>query len=245
VEAYDASTWGERYADAYDELIRGMEPRETEAAVEVLAGLADGGPVLELGVGTGRIALPLAGRGLEVHGIDASPAMLAKLRAQPGGDRISVSVGDAATAAIEGRFPLVFAVLNTFSYLYEAEAQLRCLQNAAEHLTDGGVLVIEAAVPPTPDARGQSFTVWALEDDRVMISFSRHDPQTRSMRSVEVWLGEDGTRLFPIRERPVPPAELDLMARTAGLRLRERWAAWDRSPFTELSDWHVSVYDKR
>jgi SAM-dependent methyltransferase len=198
--------------------------------------------VLELGVGTGRVALPLAERGLEVHGIDASPAMIGKLREQPGGDRITATVGDIATVEIKGRFTLVFAVLNTFSLLYDEEAQIRCIENAAAHLTDDGVFVVEAAVPVTPDARGQSFTIWAVEHDRVMISFSRHDPRTRSTRSLELWLGEGEIRAFPAHERPVPPSELDLMARIAGLRRRERWESWDQSPFTALSDWHISIY---
>jgi SAM-dependent methyltransferase len=244
VESYEPSTWGDRYADVYEELVRGMAPGETEAAVEVLSGLANGGPVLELGVGTGRVAIPLAERGLEVHGIDSSEAMIDKLREQPGGDRVKSSVGDIATVAIEGRFPLAFAVLNTFSLLYDEEDQIRCIENVAGHLTEDGVLVVEAAVPVAPDARGQSFTIWAVEPDRVMVSFSRHDPRTRSMRSLELWLGEGGMRVFPARERPVPPTELDLMARIAGLRLRERWEAWDGTPFTALSDWHVSVYAK-
>jgi SAM-dependent methyltransferase len=244
VESYEPSTWGDEYADVYEELVRGMAPGETEAAVDVLAGLAGGGPVLELGVGNGRVAIPLAARGLEVHGIDSSAAMVEKLREQPGGERVKATVGDISTIAIDGRFTLAFAVLNTFSLLYDEEDQIRCIESVSKHLTDGGVFVVEAAVPVSPDARGQSFTIWAVDPDRLMISFSRHDPRTRSMRSLELWLGEGGIRVFPARERPVPPSELDLMARIGGLRLRERWETWDGTPFTGLSDWHVSIYAK-
>ena len=244
MERYEPATWGDRYAPAYDELLSLMAPGETEAAVEVLFELAGGGPALELGIGTGRVALPLVERGIDVHGIDASPEMGEKLRQQPGGDRIPFTVGDIAAVTIEGQFRLAFAVHNTFSLLLTEEDQIRCLQNVARQLTDDGILVIEAAVPVQPDERGQSFTIWSIEDDRLMVSFSKHDPVTRSMKTLELWLSDDGIRTFPSRERPLPPAELDAMAEQAGLRLRDRWDNWDRTPFTASSTYHVSVYEK-
>ncbi len=245
MESYEPSTWGDRLADVYDEMLGSMA-LETEPAVELLAELAGGGPVLELAIGTGRIGLPLSERGLEVHGIEASPAMVEKLRARPGGDRIPVTIGDFAEVGVEGSYPLIFVVANTLFLLHSEEDQLRCYHNVAAHLTDDGIFVVEAHVPnPARYRDGQAIDIFSLEPDRVMLGFSRRDAATQRVESVEVWITEKGIRLFPSRDRPVPPAELDVMARRAGLELRDRWSDWQRSPFTAASERHISVYAKQ
>src|SRR5919198_176202 len=186
---YDAATYGERIADVYDARYGGR--LDTDATVAFLAELAAGGPVLELGIGTGRVALPLAERGVEIHGIDASEAMVVRLRAKPGGSDIPVTIGDFAEVGVEGQFSLVFVVFNTFFALLTQDDQVR-QRITAQHVVIGG----------------------------------------------------DGIRLYPVRLRYAWPSELDLMARLAGLRLRERWGGWRREPFSASSTQHVSVYER-
>jgi SAM-dependent methyltransferase len=240
VEPYGPSTYGDRYADVYDETLP-MSEDDTAAAVELLAQLAGDGPVLELGVGTGRIAIPLAERGLEVHGIDASPRMLERLRSRPGGERVGVTTGDLADVDAAGSFRLVYAVFNTFFELYREEDQLRCLRNAAARLADGGLLVLELFVPERAEG-GAMLAVDDVRPDRVALVASRHDPETGTTDSVEIWLSEDGVRLFPLRERALTPEEVDVLAERAGLRLEQRWGGWRREPFGAESRQHVSVY---
>lgn len=194
-------------------------------------------------IGTGRIALPLAGRGIEVHGIDASEAMIARLRAKPGGERIPVTVGDFADVAVEGRFRLVYLVFNTLFALPSQDDQVRCFRNVAAHLTDDGVFVIEAFVPDLARFdRGQRTCLNRVTLDEVVLGVSRHDPVHQRVDSQHVLLRADGIRLLPVSIRYTWPAELDLMARLAGLRLRDRWSGWRREPFTAGSGLHVSVY---
>jgi len=182
---YDVSTYGEHIADVYDQLPR--LPANTERAVEFLAAVAGRGPILELGIGTGRLALPLAQRGFAVHGIDASPAMVAKLRAKPGADRITVAMGDFADMAIAGRFTLVFVAFNTFFGLLSQEAQVRCFRGVAEHLTDDGVFVIEAFVPDlTRFTHGQRVGATHVGTDTVHLETSAHDPVAQRVRSQQV-----------------------------------------------------------
>jgi SAM-dependent methyltransferase len=240
MEGYGPETYGDRIADVYDTLYSGLD---TEGAVETLAELAGTGPVLELAIGTGRLALPLAERGVEVHGIDASEAMVAKLREKPGGDAISVTMGDFADVDVEGQFSLIFIGFNTFFALITQEAQLRCFANAAAHLADGGVFVLEAFVPDLGRFdRRQRPNVNIVEPDRVMIDASRHDPVEQRIDSSHVVITEAGTKLYPVSLRYAFPAELDLMARLAGLELTDRWGGWRRQPFDAASDRHVSVY---
>jgi SAM-dependent methyltransferase len=237
---YDASTYGERIADVYDTWP--TVPANAEAIVARLAALAGAGPVLELGIGTGRIALPLAARGLEVHGIDASPAMVARLRAKPGGDRIPVTVGDFGEVPAPGRFALIFAVFNTFFGLPTQDAQVRCFAAVSEHLTGDGVFVLEAFVPDVARFdRGSRLGVTDVGAN-VTLETSIHDPVAQRVRSRHVVLSEAGTRIYPVEIRYAWPAELDLMARLAGLELRDRWGGWDLAPFTAASGRHVSVY---
>ena len=238
---YTAATYGDRIAARYDQ----MHPDgpATQAVASVLAGLAAGGRALELGVGTGRVALPLAARGVEVHGIDASQAMVAKLHAKPGGAAIPVTIGDFAEFRVDGRFSLVFVVFNTFFGLVTQEAQVQCFRNAAAHLDPGGVFLIDAFVPdPGRFARGQSLNVNHIEADQVELDVARHDPLAQRVDSQHLIFTESGTRLYPVQLRYAWPSELDLMARLAGLRLRERWSDWSGAPFTAASGSHISLY---
>ena len=242
MDGYDASAYGDRIADVYDDW-HSFKEEETPDTVALLAELAGGGPALELAVGTGRVALPLAGRGVDVHGIDASEAMIAKLRAKPGGERLPVSVGDLADVAVDGPFRLVYLLFNTLFALPSQDEQARCFRNVAARLTGDGVFVVEAFVPDvTRYVRGEYTGVRRLEADGVMLHLSRHDPVCQVIETQLVALGAGGIRLQPVRLRYAWPAELDLMARLAGLRLLDRWGGWRREPFTAASPVHVSVY---
>jgi SAM-dependent methyltransferase len=242
MEGYGPETYGDRIADDYD----GFYPDlDTEGAVETLAELAGDGPVLELAIGTGRLALPLVKRGIEVHGIDASEAMVAKLRAKPGGEGIPVTMGDFADVGVEGRYALIFVGFNTFFALGTQDDQLRCFANVAAHLTEDGRFVLEAFLPdPARFDRGQRTQTTLVDVDRVMLETSRHDPVEQRVDSAHVVITEEGTRLYPVSIRYAYPSELDLMARLAGLALLDRWGGWRREPFTAASARHVSVYGR-
>jgi SAM-dependent methyltransferase len=241
VKDYDLATYGDRVAARYDELYAGMAPGP---AVAALAELAKGGRVLELGIGTGRIALPLAARGLDVSGIDASEAMVARLRAKPGGSEVRVFSGDFAEVDAEGAFALVFVVFNTFFALPSQEHQLRCFRNVAAHLVPGGVFVIEAFVPdPARFTQGQTLRTVRVEADHLVLEATRHDRAKQTLDSQIVTLAEAGTRLYPVHLRYVWPTEMDLMAQLAGMRLRERWADWGGGAFSADSAQHVSIYE--
>jgi SAM-dependent methyltransferase len=240
-EGYDAAAYGDRIADVYDELP--THPPDADAAAAFLADLAGPGPALELAIGTGRLALPLADRGVAVSGIDASEAMVAKLRAKPGGERIPVAIGDFADVPVDGRFALICVVYNTLFALLDLDAQRRCFERVADHLAPGGRFVVEAFVPdPSRFERDQHVEVRHVGDDAVLLSVSRHDAATQRVESLLVRLGNDSIRTWPVRIRYSYSSELDLMAEAAGLRLEQRWAGWDREPFTGDSVKHVSVY---
>jgi SAM-dependent methyltransferase len=241
MEGYDASTYGERIADIYDDWYGG----NPETVVAVLAGLAGAGPALELGIGTGLIALPLAASGVKVHGIDASPAMVERLAAKAGGPNIPVTIGDMADVAVEGFFSLVYVVASTFFCLSSQEEQVRCFRNVAQHLTADGVFVLHAFVPDvTRFTRGQNTQVSRIHVDEILLDVSRHDPVAQRVVGQHVRITEAGIRLFPVQVRYAWPSELDLMARLAGLRLRHRWAGWHQEPFTAASGAHVSIYER-
>jgi len=236
--------FGERVAARYDESSAEMfEPAVVGAVVDVLAGLAGGGRALELGVGTGRIALPLAQRGVRVHGIDLSRAMVARLRVKPGGDAIGVTIGDFATTRVDGTFSVAYLVFNTIMNLTTQAAQVACFRNVAAHLEPGGCFVIEVGVP---DLRrlppGQNAVPFQVSPTRW--AFDLYDVATQAMSSnyVEVVDGRGEYTSIPFRY--VWPAELDLMAQLAGLRLRERWAGWTREPFTSEGRQHVSIWER-
>jgi SAM-dependent methyltransferase len=241
MEGWDASTYGDRIADVYDDLYERLF--DVEATVALLAQLADGGAALELGIGTGRVALPLALEGVRVSGIDSSEAMVARLRAKPGGVDIPVTMGDFKEVAVDGRFRLVYLVFNTLFALTSQADQIDCFANVARHLTHDGVFVTETFVPDLARFdRHQRVQVNEVSLNGAELDLSRHDPVRQLIDSQHVMLGERGIRLYPVRIRYAWPAELDLMARLAGLRLRERWGGWRREPFTSDSSFHVSVW---
>jgi SAM-dependent methyltransferase len=241
MDDYDASTYGERVAEVYDE----WHSYLGEGGVELLSELACGSRALELGVGTGRVAIPLAARGVETHGIDASPAMVARMRAKAGGERIVVTIGDFADVDAPGEFALVYVVFNTFFALLTQDEQVRCFQNVAERLCVGGVFLIEAFVPDLSFYdRGQSIRAASITTDAVNIQASRLDLVTQTLTGQQVIANASGVRLYPIKLRYAWPSELDLMARLAGLRLRERWGGWAREPFDARSQKHVSIYER-
>jgi SAM-dependent methyltransferase len=243
MESYDESTYGEHMADIYDEMH--SQRLDTSATVAFLEQLAGDGPVLELAIGTGRVALPLAARGIHVDGIDASPAMVAKLRAKPGGDAISVTMGNFADVPVTGSYRLVFLVFNTLFALLTQEDQLRCFQNTARHLTDDGVFVVEAFVPDLGRFhRDQHVGAVSVGRDDVQLEVSRHDAAAQRVDASHVLISDGKVRLYPVTLRYSWPSELDLMARIAGLRLHDRWAGWKREPFSSTSGSHVSVYGR-
>jgi hypothetical protein len=235
--------FGERVAATYDGSTGVFAPDAVNATVDLLAELAGNGRALEFGIGTGRIALPLAGRGVPVHGIDLSRAMVARLRAKPGGDAVGVRVGDFATTRVDGTFSLVYLVFNTIMNLTTQDAQVACFGNAAAHLESGGCFVIELGVPQLRRLPpGQDILPWRLSEEQV-VCYS-YDFATQAMRGHYVNFSNGRGEYSTIPFRYVWPSELDLMARLAGLRLRERWGGWAREPFTGDSRQHVSVWEK-
>ena len=239
MDNYQEETYGQRIAGVYDE----WYDQYDEAAVGLLQDLVQGGRALELGIGTGRVALPLQRAGVRVEGIDASPAMIKVLQAKPGGDAIPVTQGDFADVGVEGEFALVYALFNTFFALLTQEEQVRCFQNVAGHLMPSGVFVIEAFVPDlTRYQSGQSLRTVRAGADEVRIDAAQLDPVQQQIMSQHVVLTEQGVQLYPVKLRFAWPAELDLMARLAGLQLKHRWANWQKAAFTAESGKHVSVY---
>ncbi len=236
--------FGERVAATYDDPSDDMfDPALTDTVAGLLAGLAGRGRALELGIGTGRIALPLARRGVPVHGIDLSRAMVARLRAKAGGDAIGVTIGDFATTRVDGTFTLAYLVFNTINNLTTQEEQVACFGNAAAHLEPGGCFVIEVGVPELRRLPpGQTVVPWQVSPERW--AFDIYDPATQAMSSNYITLEGGRGEYHSIPFRYVWPAELDLMAQLAGMRLRDRWEDWARRPFTGESRQHVSVWEK-
>jgi SAM-dependent methyltransferase len=232
--------WFANQAATYDDSEGFMfEPGTIARTVDVLEELAGGGRALELAIGTGRIGLPLAERGVEVHGIDLSAPMVERLRAKPGGAGIPVAIGDMTTTRLDGRFALVYLVFNTIENLTTQDAQVACFENAARHLEPGGCFVIEVEVPQLRRLPpGERFVAFHVGDNHVGVD--EYDVATQGLVSHHVTARGKGSMPF----RYVWPSELDLMARIAGLALRERWEDWDRSPFTSESRKHVSVWEK-
>jgi SAM-dependent methyltransferase len=240
---YDERTYGERIADVYDELPH-VRAQETEPAVEFLASLAGKGPVLELAIGTGRVALPLKQRGIDIRGIDASPRMVEKLRAKSQGKDIPVSMGNFAEVAVDGQYSLVFIVFNTLFALLSQEEQLRCFRNVAAHLLPGGAFVIECFVPDVQLlARRSRLDVSGVDANEVFLNATTYQLLEQRAIGMHIFLSGSGVRMYPVQVRYAWPSELDLMAQVAGLKLRERWAGWRREPFGEESRRHVSVYE--
>ncbi len=239
MEGYDAGTYGDRFADVYDEWY-GADT-DTDACVETLADLAAGGPVLELGVGTGRLALPLAHRGLDVTGVDASKAMLAALAAKPGAEGVRTVEADMAGPLPDGPWALVVVARNTLFNLTTEAAQRRCLAEVARVLGAAGGLVVEGFVPDDTRERS-SVEVREVGADRVVLLVDRHDPDTQQAWSSFVEMTPTGNRFRPCHIRYASPDQLDAMATAAGLALADRWSGWGRRPFDADSPAHVSLY---
>jgi len=239
----DPARYGQLWAAVYDELHSFLDP---SAAVALLSELAAGGPALELGIGTGRVAIPLAARGTLVHGIDASEAMVQRLREKAGGAAIPVTIGDFTDVAVDGgSYTLVYIVFSTIFGLMTQDAQVACFRNVAARLSAGGVFVVEAFVPDVARFdRLQRVHVNRIEPGRADVSLSRHDPVAQQITSQHVTLTDGSVRLLPVEVRYAWPSELDLMARLAGLRLRERYGDWQRGRFTATSPTHVSIYER-
>jgi SAM-dependent methyltransferase len=218
-----------------------FEPAVVDPAVAFLAGLAPSGTALELGIGTGRLALPLAQRGIRVHGIEMSPPMAERLRAKPGADAIGVTIGDFATATVRGTFGLAYLVRNTIMNLTTQDAQVQCFRNAAAHLEPGGCFVIEVIVPDLqrlpPGETVRAFTVTPRH-----LGFDEYDVAAQGVISHHYWMTGGKAETFSAPFRYAWPSELDLMARLAGMTLRERWSSWQREPFTGDSRSHISVW---
>lgn len=233
-----------RIAETYDLDSPDMyEPAVLERTVSFLADAACGGSVLEFGIGTGRVAMPLHQRGIDVHGIDISTDMVAQLRAKPRSEGIAVTIGDFATTKVIGAFSLVYLVYNVISNLTTQDEQVECFRNAAGHLGPGGRLVVELWIPDLrrfpPGAVALPFEVGPSH-----LGFDEIDTATQRGVSHHYSVGTDRVTRFDSPFRYVWPAELDLMARIAGMRLRERWNDWDRSPFTSESPKHISVWER-
>jgi SAM-dependent methyltransferase len=237
--------FGEEVAARYDASSgEEFEPAVVEATVDFLTELAGDGAALELAIGTGRIALPLSQRGVRVAGIDLSEAMVDKLRAKAGGDEIEIAIGDFATTRVEGTFRLAYLVFNTINNLTTQDEQVACFENAAAHLEPGGCFVIEVSVPRLRLLpRGQRFVPFDVSEEHIGVD--EYDVLNQGLISHHLSLLDGGWHRRSIPFRYVWPAELDLMARIAGLRLRDRWADWKREPFTAESGKHVSVWEKR
>ena len=240
----DDGYFDERVAGRYDQSAAEMfDPAVVDPVIDLLVAIAGGGRALELGIGTGRIALPLARRGVPVHGIERSKAMVARLRAKPGGEDIGVTIGDFATTTVDGTFSVAYLVFNTIMNLTTQAAQVSCFRNVAAHLEPGGCFLIEVGVPDLQRLPpGDTFRVFAASETHWGID--EYDVAKQGLKSHHLEIVDGRLERFSAPFRYVWPAELDLMAQLAGMRLRERWSGWKREPFTSDSRNHVSVWEK-
>ncbi|HEY6395023.1 MAG TPA: class I SAM-dependent methyltransferase [Candidatus Binataceae bacterium] len=240
--AHEPSTYGERIAEIYDRFYGARE--DAGQAADFLLALAKGRRVLELGIGTGRIAIPLKQRGVRLDGIDASPAMVEKLRAKAEGLDIPVTIGNFADLKIAGRFSLIYVVFNTLFMLTTQQEQLRCFQRVARRLAADGAFVVEAFMPNHWLLAHEGRTATAdVGNDHALVDAIVHQSHRQHLNVQHMLITSKGVQLFPIQLRYCYPAELDLMAQLAGMRLRERFGGWNREPFTAQSGGHVSVYE--
>lgn len=237
---FDPRLYGARWADNYDEWHKGL--MDDEGAVAALAGFASGGPALEFGVGTGRLAVPLAERGVEVVGVDISAEMLAKLKEKSAA--VTAVEGDMTTVALEREFAVAFIAFNSIFVLETQEEQVELFRNAARHLRPGGRFVLETVMtkPPGPDEG--KLSIVKVEADRVTLAGGRHDPATGNYTGTWMVVEPTGTTFYPLGGRNVTHHEMDLMAQLAGLEREDRWADWKGTPFGEKSELHVSIYRK-
>ncbi len=239
----------ESVAAEYDDPGGANDPAAIDPVVSTLAELAAGGPVLEFAVGTGRIAAPLAVRGVDVRGIELSRAMVARVPDKPGGDRVEITVGDMTSTRVPGEFTLVYLVFNTISNVTTQDGQVDVFVNAAAHLGPGGLFLIEVGLPNLrrlpPGQDTVPFTVAPDGRGGGYVGFDQYDVVTQEFSSNHVTVSADGTGRFRrIPFRYAWPAEMDLMARIAGMRLKHRWSSWNRAPLTAESTKHISVWEK-
>ncbi len=241
MDYYSPETYGERIAGVYDQYYAEFDP----ATIQVLADLAQGGKALELGIGTGQIAIPLSQSGVSVQGIDISESMVARLHAKPGGEKIQVAMGSFADVDVVGQFTLIYVVFNTFYSLLTQEEQVKCFQNVAEHLTPHGAFVIEAFVPDLSRfTAGQTVRLTRIDDKEVQLDVTQLDADKQIVNTQHMVCTEHGITFYPVRLRFIWPAEMDLMAQLGHLRLKERWADWKKAPFTSSSRMYISVYQQ-
>lgn len=241
MEEYTYLTYGEQIAEVYDEFYAEFD----QDSVDLLFGYADGGRALELGIGTGRVALPLQKKGVKLHGIDVSDAMVSRLKAKPGGEDIEITKGSFDEIEIDKQFELIYVIFNTFYALLTQEEQVRCFRSVADHLKSGGVFLIEAFVPDLSRFdRNQTVRAVHLSEGQVRIDASTHNPLNQHIASQHILLSNDGVKLYPVKLRYAWPSEFDLMANLAGLTLKERWASWAKDSFSSESGKHISVYGK-
>ena len=242
MDGFDPRTsFGAEESRRYDVTDTRGDEQET---VAFLARLAAGRDALEFAIGTGRIALPLTNAGVRVDGIEQSPDMIARLREKPGGGDLDVTLGDMASVGTGRRYGLVYLVYNTIGNIITQDGQVRCFQNAARHLASGGVFVLECRMPTAPARPGHQFVeAQQIAVGRVVLEVGRYDPVTQVLDQTHIHLTPDGIDLRPLSLRLACPPEFDLMARLAGLRLRDRWGGWTGEPFTPASWRHISVYE--
>jgi hypothetical protein len=240
----DSTQFDEWIAQRYDELWPELrDPALLDHAVDFLAGLAGDGAALELGVGTGRLALPLSQRGVRVHGIDVAPAMLAVLGAKPGAEDVALTLGDFTTTRVDRRFGLVYLARNTITNLASQNEQVECFRNVADHLELGGHFVIENYIPELQRLPpGETIHVFARTPSH--LAFEEYDVASQMAISHHYWMIDGKLEARSGSHRYVWPSELDLMAQLAGMNLRERWQDWLRNPFTSASRSHISVWEK-
>jgi len=242
MKGYKASTYGDKAAGTYDERhIDYFDPDMIERIFE----FAPNGSAFELGIGTGRVALPLSKRGMKVDGIDSSKLMVKKLKAKPGSKNISVQIGDFADFKTAKKYNIVFVAYNTFYGLLTQDDQINCFKCVCNALKTGGKFIIEAFVPdPARLAKGESSLIEKIEDDSVWIGYTLYDVADQKVTTQLVTISENGIKMVPIMLRYAYPAEFDLMAKLTGFELSERWSNWKREPFTSSSGFHISVYEK-
>ncbi|MDH3518090.1 MAG: methyltransferase domain-containing protein [Acidimicrobiia bacterium] len=238
MDEYGPDTYGEFIAAHYDERYPGVQP----SMIDRLAEIGGAGPVLELGIGTGRVAIPLADRGVEVHGLDASPPMVEKMKAKPGGGDIPVAIRNMEDLGGLGPFRMVYVVANTFFAMLDQDTQVRAFGSVASVLEPDGSFVMEAFVPDVSRFdRNQRVEVVSIDTDEVAIDVAMYDPRDQTVMASNMVFGPDKQRQFPVKLRFSYPSELDLMARLAGMSLVERWGGWDREPYTGVGI-HVSTW---
>jgi SAM-dependent methyltransferase len=238
---YNASTYGDKVANVYDERHGDYDAEMIERIYE----LAPNGSAFELGIGTGRVALPLSKRGMKVDGIDSSKSMVRKLKAKPGSKKISVQIGDFADFKTAKKYDVVFVVYNTFYGLLTQDDQISCFKSVHNGLKNEGKFVIEAFVPdPARLVNGQNINISDIEKDNVSVAFNLFDAASQTISCQLVRISEKGINMVPIVIRFAYPAEFDLLAKLTGFELSERWANWKKEPFTSNSGFHISVYKK-